>query len=249
MSLESDLQSQYEELSQEIRKNIDEQDAKFIEMSQSNYGDDYEENRTDYQIEQKIEDLNNRRDSIWTYLKKQYDENTNERKTNFKVLSQKKRMLDKQENNIKKIKLLLEEANIKKNTNSRKMQHHKYISKRYDYYFFLYKIIALVLVLLMIFLALVLYGYFPGKMGLMVTGGVLLGLVIYIFYYTVIQNYNRDRFNWDTYYYRGGEGGEVTKERKCIPVVAAEEEELNTLKSNALAKLKNITSQNKGESN
>ena len=71
MSLESELQDQYNNLTKEIRKNIDNQDAKFIEMSQSQHGDDYEEDRMDHQIEQKIENLGDQRDSIWNYLKKQ----------------------------------------------------------------------------------------------------------------------------------------------------------------------------------
>ena len=85
------------------------------------------------------------------------------------------------------------------------------------------------------------YNYFSRNIGLYTTGIVLLGLVIYLFYYTIIQNYNRDKFDWDAYYYKGGEV--ASKEKKCIPVVSAEEEELNELKSKALAEIKkNIAS-------
>ena len=243
MALESDLQSQYDKLTQEIRKNIDEQDAKFIEMSQSNYGGDYDGDKTEYQIDKKIEDINNTRNSIWNYLKKQYNDNTRDRNINFKVLSQKKRTLNKQTNEIKKLNQLRDEVNTEKNTNNRKIQHHKYITDRYNYYFFLYKVIASAIVLSILLLTSVIYGYLPKKMGLMLTGVVFLCLVIYIFYYTIILNYNRDKFDWDAYYYKGGEAPKRKKE--CVPVVTAEEEELNELREKATNKIKEITTPKK----
>ena len=148
MSLESELDQQYIKLSDDIRSSIDNQDAQFIEMSKSQYGDgNYEEDREDYLIEQKINDLSQKREAIWNYLNKEYQENTKERKLNFKLLSQREKDIEKQLKEIKNLKQDKERIITQDNIRNRNIGHQKFIAKRHDYYFYLYKIIAVVLIM------------------------------------------------------------------------------------------------------
>ena len=142
MSLESELDQQYIKLSDDIRSSIDDQDAQFIEMSKNQYGDEnYQEDREDYLIEQKINDLSQKREAIWNYLNKEYQENTRERKLNFKLLSQREKDIEKQVKEIKNLKQDKKRIITQDNIRNRNIGHQKFISKRHDYYFYLYKLI------------------------------------------------------------------------------------------------------------
>ena len=236
MSLESELDQQYIKLSDDIRSSIDDQDAQFIEMSKNQYGDEnYQEDREDYLIEQKINDLSQKREAIWNYLNKEYQENTKERKLNFKLLSQREKDIEKQVKEIKNLKQDKEQITTKDNIRNRNIGHQKFIAKRHDYYFYLYKLIAVVLIMTSFVLAISLYGYVSKQTAIQISTVSMLVLLSYSVYYIVIRSFNRDKFDWDAYYFKGESLEDSRKRQKqvCETPVSEEDQEMNRLENEA----------------
>jgi len=224
---------EYQKLTEQIHDTIKNQDDLFQQMK----GSDFVSQRKQYQISNKIEDLESHRNKIWSFLKNKYNENTNLRKKYFEKINENKKQLKQQQDELEHLTNKLNDLQGTSTTSEQNIKRARYEKKRHIYYSHLYN----VLIISQVILVCVLYmGYINVISRNTSTITVILGIVIvliYIIYYVYFMNYNRNKFDWDAYYF-----GEPTLDRndKCVPYVSEEEKEVKKLEKLADAKLKDF---------
>lgn len=196
-NLEQQLLSQYNGLTEEIKKYHDQQEADF--QSQSNF---VPEDRVDYLITNKVSGLDHQRQAIWNTLKDEFNKNTKEKHLNAKVMSQNKKRLCQLNAGLKEKQNELKELRNKNQTSMRHVEEHLYNNRSVEHQIWIYQVIFAILVLGTCVLGLAKFGVITSSSSTFVFGGILLVIFAFAIYQWYLREPNQDRRYWDKYVYQ-----------------------------------------------
>jgi hypothetical protein len=201
--LDKELLIQYEGLSDDLKDYFDQRQQDFLNQSKNNYenADNYTTDRNRFILNNKIESLGNRRKEVWDYLVNEFNNNTNDKFLNAKMMSQNKKDMTYQK---KTLDDLQEKYNNSKDKNSTYGRQREIALYDYNYrlnQLFLMKVIGSILILCLILSILIRKEMLPSQVsyGVLTLFGLL---VIYTIYYVYLKVPNRSRRQWDKYYFK-----------------------------------------------
>jgi hypothetical protein len=213
--LERELIIQYDGLSDDLKDYFDKRQQDFLNESQNNYDkpDNYTNDRNRFILNNKIESLETRRKETWDYLVSEFNNNTNDKFLNAKMMSQNKKDMSYQK---KTLTDLEEKYNGLKDKNSTYNRQREIALYDYNYrlnQLFLMKVIGGVLILCLILAILIRKEMLPSQVsyGVLALFGLL---VMYTIYYVYLKVPNRSRRQWDKYYFKQPDTKNKTDEAK-----------------------------------
>jgi len=197
--LASDMNSSYQNLTNEIKNTVADNERLFREMRAATYdgSGNYESDLKNYKINKEVTNVNEARTQIWDVLDKKYNDNTKLRKFYFDELVQQNTQLEKQYEQLNK---LVSEVNDLKTTNTtleRKIKKDKYDVNKSLYYEFMYKVLIFIQLVCVVFLLLGITKKLPKYTVLVVVFILLVGCLGFMFYYAFIGTAGKDQFTWD----------------------------------------------------
>lgn len=197
--LNSDMNSSYQNLTNEIKNTVDDNERLFREMRSATYDGSrsYESDLKDYKINKEITNVNEARTQIWDVLGKKYDDNTKLRKFYFDELVQQNTQLEKQYLQLNKLVAEVTDLKTTNTTLERKIKKDKYDINKSLYYEFMYKVLIFIQLASVIFLLLGITKKLPKYTALVIVFILLVACLGFIFYYAFIGNTGRDQFTWD----------------------------------------------------
>lgn len=216
--LERELIIQYDGLSDDLKDYFDKRQQDFLNESQNNYDkpDNYTNDRNRFILNNKIESLETRRKETWDYLVSEFDNNTNDKFLNAKMMSQNKKDMTYQR---KTLDDLQEKYNSSKDKNSTYNRQREIALYDYNYrlnQLFLMKVIGGVLILCLTLAILIRNETLPAPVSYVVLA--LFGLlVMYTIYYVYLKVPNRSRRQWDKYYFKQPDTNNKTDTTKVDP--------------------------------
>jgi hypothetical protein len=229
------LAKEYNKLTKEIQETIVKQDELYTKMKGDT--DAFIQEKKEFKLNRKIDNLKNHRNEVWNYLKDKYNENTRLRKFYFDKMDENKKTLQQQESEIKYLQDKLKEKKTESTTLQKNVNWEKYKTDRYNYYFFLYKIICVVLLLNLLLLVCNYYDMLGKQAAIYGVAVLTLCLLSYVVYYVYLNNLNRSNQDWDKI---DVEPPEDADGGNCVPYVSEEEKEIEKIKRLADSKLDKI---------
>jgi hypothetical protein len=223
-------QAAFDAMTAIIRKTIDDQNNMFNAIQAASDAS-FSTNRKTYNITQGVSDVKTQRDEIWNFLQDKYNENTNLRKYLFEKELANKVELESHSKELDYLKKKVSEIDTTYDTTKRNIQNEMYNHSRYIYMFHLYKLLILIQFLIIIILAINLYGMLSSTITMIIIAVILFLSILYIIYYIYYNNYNRNSFEWDKFYY--GEPVAPPDSNCSKTSVSAEEQDLQHLAANA----------------
>lgn len=211
--LDTELKSQYQGLSEEVKNYFDNQQKRFLDNSKSKYPspDTYQSDRKDFLIKKKIDDLDTHRQNVWSYLSSEFERNTNEKNRNAEIMDQNTKELKRKEKELKKLQEEYQQSSGKTNTSNRLREIEKYEYYRRSSQVFIMKVIAVSLLSSIILLFLTKSHFLPLET-LYIVLFIFGGMVLYVIYYLYLENPGRSHRYWDKYYFEQPKEQEINKQ-------------------------------------
>lgn len=220
---------EYDKLTKEIEETVEKQNKMYYELKNLD-----EEDVQNANIDTTITDLQARRNNIMNFLEEKYKNNTELRKSLFDDLYENKKELTIQAHEIKELEKKIREQNEEKTTYQKKVNNQKYQTNKYNYYNQYLLVILLIQVFIIILLNL---SNYLGKIYIMYSVSLIafltLSYTLYIVYY---NNYNRDKFDWNKFYFKAPESDVPI----CTTGESKEDKELEELEKLAAQKIKDF---------
>lgn len=219
---------EYDNLMKEIETTIKEQNEMFNKLNNYN-----EKTTKSTNIDNTITDIVEKRKEIMRFLEEKYNNNTSLRKKLFDNLYENKKELTIQNNELKFLEDKIKEQNNNKTTFEKKINNEKYKTNEIRYYNnFLFILIFIQLSLLII---LSLSKYLGKNYTLILVSIILLFTLSYILYTVFYNNYNRDKTDWNKFYFQSPD---LDKNKCIINSNENEDKELEELEKAILKKLR-----------
>jgi hypothetical protein len=197
LTLEDQLMSQYQGLTNDIKNYYDQQEAEFRSKS-----DVVPEDRIDYLITNKVGNLEGQRKAIWRTLQDEFNQNTKDKHLNAKVMARNKKTLCSLNANLKKKQAELKELQDQNQTSLRHVEGYLYHNKSTDHVIYVMQVSAVILLLSSLILALAQYGLVGAQVAGYAFWGLLLVILCFMIYQFYIKRPNRDRQYYDKNVYQ-----------------------------------------------
>jgi lipopolysaccharide export LptBFGC system permease protein LptF len=196
----------YQSLLTEIQNTIDRNDRLFQQIQQSNYPNagNYQSDLLNYKIDAQVSDLTKARQTVWDFLNKKYQENTNLRNYYFNEIRKADEhigQLNKQQQNLIDS---IQKKELLSTTTNESIKFQKYQMNKKNYYLFLYKVLLVIQTIILICLALCLTGMIPRSTCLIVIVIILIATVAFVGYYVFYVNIGRSAFSWTKFEHDNG---------------------------------------------
>lgn len=190
--------SDYQNLLTEIKNTIDKNDRLFQQIQQANYPNagNYTSDLLNYKIDTKINDLTKARNTVWDFVNKKYQENTNLRSFYFDEIRKSEGHLE--ELNKQKQELIdnINDKELQTTTAYENMKQQKYLFDKKHYYLFLYKLLVIIQIVILFILAFCLTNILPRATCLTIIIIILIATLAFVGYYVFYVNIGRNAFNW-----------------------------------------------------
>jgi hypothetical protein len=200
--LDNELITQYQGLTQDLKNYFDTKQNDFLDQSKSSYPtpDNYMRDRGEFLVNSKIDNLETRRKEVWDFLTSEFKNNTKDKYTNAKMLSQNKKQMSTQKKILKEKMDEYNKLKDSKSTYSRQREIALYEYNRRMDQLFIMKIIGIVLIVCLI-LTVLTNKLLPFETIYLIF--VIFGLLIlYIIYYIYLKNPGRTSRKWDKYNFK-----------------------------------------------
>jgi hypothetical protein len=190
--------SSYQSLLTEIQNTIDRNDKLFQQIQQSNYPNagNYQSDLLNYKIDVQVSDLTKARQSVWDFLNKKYQENTNLRSYYFNEIRKVDEHIAQLNNQQQELIDSIQKKELQSTTANESIKFQKYQMDKKHYYLFLYKLLLSIQTVILICLALCLTGMIPRATCLIVIVIILIATVAFVGYYVFYVNISRSAFSW-----------------------------------------------------
>lgn len=195
-TLENQLMSQYQGLTDDIKNYYDQQEADFRAKS-----DVLPEDRVDYLITNKVGNLEGQRKAIWKTLQDEFNQNTKDKHLNAKMMSRNKKTLCNLNDNLKKKQTELKELQDKNQTSMRHVEGYLYHNKSTDHVIYVIQVSSVILLISSLFLALAQYGIIGSQGAGYFFWGSLLIILSFAIYQFYLSRPNQDRQDYDKFIY------------------------------------------------
>ena len=205
----------YNTLLLEIKNTIDKNDKLFQQIQQANYPNAgaYQSDLLNYKIDVQTRDLVKARQTVWDFLNKKYQENTNLRSYYFDEIRKADEhisQLDKQQNELIEA---IKKKQLQTTTANESIQFQKYQFDKKHYYLFLYKLLLVIQIIILVCLSLCLTGIIPRATSLVVIVIILIATVAFVGYYVFYVNIGRNAFSWHKFEH---DNGIMAKGGQCV---------------------------------
>ena len=195
----------YQTLVAEIKSTIDKNDNLFQQIQRSNYPNagNYSSDLLNYKIETEGKSLEDVRNQVWNYLTSKYTENTKLRSYYFSEIRKADEhiaTLGKQQQDIVDS---IQSKQLASSTASQSIKSRKYEFDKMNYYLFLYKLLAIIQIVITAALAICLIGIIPRTTALILVVIILVATLAFVAYYVFYVNIGRNAFNWAKFEHDG----------------------------------------------
>jgi len=187
---------QHSKLNEDIKNTIKAQESLYSDIQKID-NEYYDNNRKKFKINEKITDLVEHRNKIWSFLNDKYNDNTRLRKNLYKRADD---LIKQKEEQIKETQYLedkLRDMQIGSDTTKRNFHEEKYQKERYEYYVDFLRIISISFTVCIIILSLAYSGFIGSSIPLLLVGLIIITVVSYTVYYVYIANLNRHHMFWN----------------------------------------------------
>ena len=227
--MSEDIQNEeYDNLMKEIETTIKEQNDMFNKLNNYN-----EKTTKSTNIDNTITDITKKREENMEFLEEKFNNNTILRKKLFDNLYENKKELTIQNNELKFLEEKIKEQNNNKTTFEKKINNEKYKMNEIRYYNNFLFILIFIQLSLLIILSL---SKFLGKNYTLILVGIILLITLsYVLYTVFYNNYNRDKTDWNKFYFQSPE---LEKNKCSIDSDENEDKELEELEKAILKKIR-----------
>jgi hypothetical protein len=193
------LTKEYENLMKEINNTITKTDTLFKTIQEKAYPNVGDYSSGLLEIDPSIANIEDARSRVWDFLNKKYEENTKLRKFFFDEL----RKVDERIKELEQKRAALQESiKVKKTSYStayRTLNSHKYTIAKQEYYFFLYKVLLFVQILIISLLVVSNLGLIPSTSAYLITVLMIFATAAFVGYYVFFINIARSKYSWTKY--------------------------------------------------
>lgn len=200
-SQEQEFLTKYQNLSDEIKKTIQNNEAIYKNIASGEYKDTdnfkTELNKFDIKSPSNNTGITQSRDNIWNYLVQQYNEHTKMRKFYFEQIKNESEYLEQLVNEKTELEGKLADYDAKNNVIISHIKEEKYSISGMNYYFNMFKYLLMLELLIILFIGIGMTGILPKLTVLLIC--LVLGIIgIWIvYYYVYYNNVNRNKFVWE----------------------------------------------------
>jgi len=193
-----DVSSSYQNLLLEIKNTIDKNDKLFQQIQQANYPNagNYQSDLLNYKIDMQTQDLVKARQTVWDFISKKYNENTQLRSYYFNEIRKVEEHLAQLDKQQQELIDSIQKKKLSATTANESILFQKYQFDKKHYYLFLYKFLLAVQGVICLLLALCLTGILPRATCLVVIVIILIAVVAFVGYYVFYVNIGRSAFSW-----------------------------------------------------
>lgn len=210
-----DTSVDYNTLLLEIKNTIDKNDKLFQQIQQANYPNAgaYQSELLNYKIDVQTQDLVKARQTVWDFLNKKYQENTQLRSYYFEEIRKADEHIAQLETQQNEFIDSIKKKQLQTTTANESIQFQKYQFDKKHYYLFLYKLLLVIQIVILVCLALCLTGIIPRATCLVIIVIILIATVAFVGYYVFYVNIGRNIFSWHKFEH---DNGLMAKGGQCV---------------------------------
>ena len=211
------MENDYRNLAIEIQQTIDRHNSSFKQLKSSQYSDarSYESAFKNYKISKEIEDVEDKRQEIWTILTKKYNENTKMRKFFYDEIKNVDTQLHHQQKELDELMGNYHKLQTQSNKLVSHLKHDKYNMHKNDYYMFMYKVLLVVQSVVVLLIISSMYGMMPKNTLLIIVFIILIACLIFMAYYIYIANLDRNKFSWTKFDVDDSSINRTDRQKEC----------------------------------
>ena len=200
--LDKELKIQYTGLTNDLKSYFDSRQNEFLDQSKLKYQnpENYSKDRGEFLISSKIDNLETHRKEVWNFLTDEFKNNTKDKFTNAKLISQNKKQLDSQKKLLKDKITEYKKLNENKSTYSRQREIALYEYNRRIDQLIIMKVIGIVLAICLVLTILIQKEFLPIETVYLIFAIFTL-LILYIIYYIYLKNPGRSSRSWNKRYF------------------------------------------------